>query len=79
MLIIFWLFIHILYCCLLLLTMTLCLLRERWWSIVCPPSDALLNFLKGCISAAEYVLLPANQYSDVHQGNHEFYPDIEPY
>ena len=57
--------------------MTLHILHGGWWYIVCPPSVALLNCRKGFISIAEYVLLPDNQYSDVHESNPEFYPNTD--
>ena len=41
--------------------MTLDLLCGRCWTLVCPPSEALLNCQKGCISVAEQVLLPATK------------------
>ena len=37
--------------------MTIQLLRGRWWPIVCPPSGAVLNFQKGCITGAVCTLL----------------------
>ena len=37
--------------------MTLQLLHRKWWTIVCPPSCALCNGQKGCITGAVRGLL----------------------
>ena len=53
--------------------MTLHLLHERWWTIVCPPSGALRNGQKGCIPGAVRGLLLVLTYHQWYTRLHLVY------
>ena len=50
--------------------MTPHLLRGRWWPISCPPSGALCDVHKGCITGEVCTLLPAFNYPQCYTRLH---------